>query len=219
MVLANELASRAMASILRRWGVGKTCVRRHHRCDRLLARKSCSFGWPRPRKPTWPALIAGPPDKRSMTDLAAPDSCGAGAEYLHALATGLEVARPDEVAQMWPREVWILYSFAEHAAAGVAGHLPSSTPQCHTFPFEEVVEPTAGGEFGLLVREPVGVVGAIVAWNGPLGLISRQDRPRPAGRLHRYHQILPRGAWRGLCGGRSRRVDRPAARCVEHDYG
>jgi len=35
-----------------------------------------------------------------------------------------------------------------------------------TFPFEAPVAPTMGGEFGLLVREPVGVVGAIVPWNG-----------------------------------------------------
>jgi aldehyde dehydrogenase (NAD+) len=97
-------------------------------------------------------------------------------EYLQALATGLR-SRGDEVAQMWPRESGILYSFAEHAAAGAAGIFAYYAELAHTFPFEEVVEPTAGGEFGLLVREPVGVVGAIVAWNGPLGLISHKIAP------------------------------------------
>jgi aldehyde dehydrogenase (NAD+) len=98
------------------------------------------------------------------------------AEYLQALATGLR-SRGDEVAQMWPRESGILYSFAEHAAAGAAGIFEFYAELAHTFPFEEVVQPTAGGEFGLLIREPVGVVGAIVAWNGPLGLISHKIAP------------------------------------------
>jgi acyl-CoA reductase-like NAD-dependent aldehyde dehydrogenase len=40
-----------------------------------------------------------------------------------------------------------------------------------TFPFEEPAKPEAG-EFGLLVREPVGVVGAIIPWNAPMALIS-----------------------------------------------
>src|SRR5262249_42190135 len=35
----------------------------------------------------------------------------------------------------------------------------------------------AGGQFGLLVREPVGVVGAIIPWNGPLGLIAAKLAP------------------------------------------
>jgi aldehyde dehydrogenase (NAD+) len=45
------------------------------------------------------------------------------------------------------------------------------------FPFEERHQPTAGGNVGLLVREPVGVVGAIIPWNGPVGLISNKVAP------------------------------------------
>ena len=45
-----------------------------------------------------------------------------------------------------------------------------------TFPFEEQAKPTAG-EFGLLVREPVGTVGAIIPWNAPLSLISYKIAP------------------------------------------
>jgi aldehyde dehydrogenase (NAD+) len=33
------------------------------------------------------------------------------------------------------------------------------------------------GEFGLLVREPVGVVGAIIPWNAPIGLITYKLAP------------------------------------------
>ena len=46
-----------------------------------------------------------------------------------------------------------------------------------TFPFEEPAKPTVGGEFGLLVREPVGVVGAIIPWNAPMALISYKIAP------------------------------------------
>jgi acyl-CoA reductase-like NAD-dependent aldehyde dehydrogenase len=34
-----------------------------------------------------------------------------------------------------------------------------------------------GGEYGLLVREPVGVVGAIIPWNAPISLISYKIAP------------------------------------------
>ena len=46
-----------------------------------------------------------------------------------------------------------------------------------TFPFEEEAQPSMGGKFGLLVREPVGVVGAIIPWNAPLGLITYKIAP------------------------------------------
>src|SRR3546814_4219002 len=36
-----------------------------------------------------------------------------------------------------------------------------------SFPFVERHRPRGGGDTGLLVREPVGVVGAIIPWNGP----------------------------------------------------
>src|SRR5882724_253635 len=45
-----------------------------------------------------------------------------------------------------------------------------------TFRFEEPAKPEAG-QFGLLVREPVGVVGAIIPWNAPIGLISNKVAP------------------------------------------
>jgi aldehyde dehydrogenase (NAD+) len=45
------------------------------------------------------------------------------------------------------------------------------------FAFEERHPPTSGGKVGLLVREPVGVVGAIIPWNGPIGLIGHKVAP------------------------------------------
>ena len=49
------------------------------------------------------------------------------------------------------------------------------------YPFEEPFTPSPsglpGGEFGLMVREPVGVVGAIIPWNGPMPLILSKMSP------------------------------------------
>jgi aldehyde dehydrogenase (NAD+) len=46
------------------------------------------------------------------------------------------------------------------------------------FPFQERHTPTAGGNIGLIgPRKPVGVVGAIIPWNGPMGLIGNKVAP------------------------------------------
>ena len=45
------------------------------------------------------------------------------------------------------------------------------------FEFETPMTPTMGGEFGLLVREPVGVVGAIIPWNAPMSLTTYKIAP------------------------------------------
>ena len=51
--------------------------------------------------------------------------------------------------------------------------------------------------FGLLVREPVGVVGAIIPWNAPLGLIANKVAPGAARGLHGRAEGVARGARRG----------------------
>ena len=48
--------------------------------------------------------------------------------------------------------------------------------------------------FGLLVREPVGTVGAIIPWNSPLGLIPHKIGPALLAGLHGRAQALSRGA-------------------------
>ncbi len=98
------------------------------------------------------------------------------AEYLRALAEGLR-ERTDRFAQIWPRESGVLHVIAQHSVAGSAGTFEYYAGLADTYPFEERAQPSLGGEFGLLVREPVGVVGAIIPWNGPLGLISYKVAP------------------------------------------
>ncbi len=98
------------------------------------------------------------------------------AEYLRAIAAALR-RRGAEVGQIWPRESGVLHGIASGAAEGAARTFEYYASLADTYPFEEEARPTRGGEFGLLVREPVGVVGAIIPWNGPLGLISNKVAP------------------------------------------
>ncbi|MGB7050427.1 MAG: aldehyde dehydrogenase family protein, partial [Acidimicrobiales bacterium] len=97
------------------------------------------------------------------------------ADYLRALGAGL-AGRADAVAQIWPRESGVLHKMARAAGERAAGPFDFYAGLADTFEWEEGVQPSIPG-FGLLVREPVGVVGAIIPWNGPLGLISYKLAP------------------------------------------
>ena len=97
------------------------------------------------------------------------------AGYLRAIANGLR-ERATDLSQVWPREAGALYSIATGAAEGAAQTWEYYAGLADTYPFEELATPSIG-DFGLLVREPVGVVGAIIPWNGPLGLISYKLAP------------------------------------------
>ena len=81
------------------------------------------------------------------------------------------------LAQLWPRESGVLYKTSQYAGRIGAGALASYAALADTFPFEEECPPTGGGQFGLLVREPVGVVGAIIPWNAPVALICHKIGP------------------------------------------
>ena len=106
------------------------------------------------------------------------------AEYLQAFAAGL-TDRADDLGDIWPRQSGVLHKIAKWSGMGAAGTFSTYAAMADTFPFEEPATPTAGGSFGLLVREPVGVVGAIVPWNAPIGLIANKVAPARAGRSSR----------------------------------
>ena len=97
------------------------------------------------------------------------------AEYLRALAAGIQ-RRAEEFGETWTREAGVLNSIAKATSGVVAGAFNSYAALADTFAFEEPAQPAAGG-YGLLVREPVGVVGAIIPWNGPLTIISHKIAP------------------------------------------
>jgi len=82
------------------------------------------------------------------------------AEFLRAMAEGLR-ARAADIGQIWPRESGVLHRMAAGSAFGSANTFDYYAGLAETYPFEEQVTPSMG-EFGLLVREPVGVVGAII---------------------------------------------------------
>jgi acyl-CoA reductase-like NAD-dependent aldehyde dehydrogenase len=98
------------------------------------------------------------------------------ATYLQAFAAGLE-ARAEDLGQIWPRQSGVLHRMAQRAAFGAARAFSFYGGLAETFPFEERATPTNGGALGLLVREPVGVVGAIIPWNAPLALLAYKVAP------------------------------------------
>jgi aldehyde dehydrogenase (NAD+) len=101
---------------------------------------------------------------------------GERADFLRALGDAIG-ARGGDVAEIWPRESGVIQAIAQSTAAFATWYLHQTAAQADTYPFESVVPPSFGGEFGLVVREPVGVVGAIVPWNSPLGCIAAKVAP------------------------------------------
>ena len=97
------------------------------------------------------------------------------AEYLRAIGAELEKAggrpRPDVAARVR----------GAAAIAGGGGTAPAA--RSTTTPVWPARTRSRSGpsrpprQFGLLVREPVGVVGAIIPWNAPMGLISNKVAP------------------------------------------
>jgi aldehyde dehydrogenase (NAD+) len=97
------------------------------------------------------------------------------AEFLKGIAAGLR-ERAEDIGQIWPRQSGALYLVARHGTASIASGFDYYASLAESFPFEEKAQPTMGA-FGLLVREPVGVVGAIIPWNAPIGLITYKLAP------------------------------------------
>lgn len=97
------------------------------------------------------------------------------AEYLRAMATELR-RRADDVEQLWPREAGALSKLAQPYTDRAAKEFEYYADLAETYSFETVVQPTSGN-FGLLIREPVGVVGAIIPWNGPVVATSHKLAP------------------------------------------
>jgi aldehyde dehydrogenase (NAD+) len=97
------------------------------------------------------------------------------AGYLRAIGAELS-RRSEDIGQIWPRESGVLHAVARFGGAGAQVTFNAFADLAGTFPWEEPAKPAAG-EFGLIVREPVGVVGAIIPWNAPIGLISNKVAP------------------------------------------
>lgn len=97
------------------------------------------------------------------------------AGYLRAIAAGIR-ERAEDFGQVWPRQSGMIHAIARVMPHMEADAFDSYASLADTFPFEQPVKASYGG-FGLLVREPVGVVGAIIPWNGPLSTITHKIAP------------------------------------------
>ena len=98
------------------------------------------------------------------------------AGYLRQIAAALR-ARVADTSHMWSSEMGIVHSFAHGTTQTIPGIFDYYAGLADTFPFQESHAPSAGGEIGWLVREPVGVVGAIIPWNVPIALIAYKIAP------------------------------------------
>ena len=97
------------------------------------------------------------------------------AAYLQAIAKGLR-ERADDLSYIWSSEMGILHVDAVTRGARIPGIYEFYAGLADSFEFVERHEP-AGGGFGWLVREPVGVVGAIIPWNAAIVAMSWKIAP------------------------------------------
>src|SRR5262245_49104709 len=79
------------------------------------------------------------------------------------------VKRVDTFAETWTRESGVLHAMAKRAVHGPAQTFRVHAGFAATFQWEEQ-HISQDGKRALLVREPVGVVGAIIPWNAPSSL-------------------------------------------------
>jgi aldehyde dehydrogenase (NAD+) len=95
--------------------------------------------------------------------------------FLRAIAAGLD-ARGLEISRIWTGQMGVLHSLARLSIPRFGDLFRYYADLADLFPFEEQHK-GSGGEEALLVREPVGVVGAIIPWNGPLLLTAHKVAP------------------------------------------
>lgn len=98
------------------------------------------------------------------------------ATWLYAIANGI-AERTEQLADCWTSEMGVVRGLAGAYMAGAGGVYEYYASLAGTFPFEERHVPQMGGTVGLLVREPVGVVAAIVPWNVPALLTAWKVAP------------------------------------------
>jgi betaine-aldehyde dehydrogenase len=98
------------------------------------------------------------------------------AGYLGAIA-GRLMEQTSALAHVWTNEMGITHGMAQYSGPTVAGIFGYYAGLAGEFAFEEPREPSYGGGAGLLVREPVGVVAAIIPWNAPLTLMGYKLAP------------------------------------------
>lgn len=97
------------------------------------------------------------------------------AGYLKAIGAVL-LAKSSAIAHDWSNEMGIVLGAAQGVSAWSASVYDYYASLADSFEFEKMV-PLQSGNFGLLVREPVGVVAAIIPWNAPPLLVAYKVAP------------------------------------------
>jgi acyl-CoA reductase-like NAD-dependent aldehyde dehydrogenase len=97
------------------------------------------------------------------------------AGFLERIAQGW-LARSDALADSWTAESGILRSMSGYGSPSVAAIFNYYAGLADTYPWI-TRPPTTTGMDALIVSEPVGVVGAIVPWNGPASMIAIKCAP------------------------------------------
>ena len=97
------------------------------------------------------------------------------AAYLRAIADEMKT-RTGDLAQIWTTESGVIQNIAGPGSGGIGKVYEYYAGLADTFPFVEEHKPQSGN-IGLLVREPVGVVAAIIPWNAPASLMAYKCAP------------------------------------------
>jgi len=98
------------------------------------------------------------------------------AGYLLRFADALE-RRNAELGHAWTAQIGALYARAQNVGLSGVATFKRYAEMASTFPFSEPHTPSDGHGRALIVREPVGVVAAIVPWNAPLPLSTNKTAP------------------------------------------
>jgi aldehyde dehydrogenase (NAD+) len=84
------------------------------------------------------------------------------------------VSRIDTLAEIWTVESGVIQSIAKPVGARFGSSLEYYADLAESFPFVEKHKPGVANA-AYLVREPVGVVGAIIPWNAPVSTIAHKS--------------------------------------------
>jgi acyl-CoA reductase-like NAD-dependent aldehyde dehydrogenase len=98
------------------------------------------------------------------------------AAYLSKMADLLD-ARSDDLCRCWTEQTGLTYAKSQAIIPVMTGTFRYYAELADTYPFVERHDQSTAANVGILLREPVGVVGAIVAWNGPALLIASKAVP------------------------------------------
>ena len=110
-------------------------------------------------------------DSGSWTEM----SHRARGNFLRAIGEQVRI-RAADLAAVWAAEMGVTIAAAQAMSEAVGDVFDFYAGLGDTFPFIERHTPSAGN-VGYLVREPVGVIGAIIPWNAPLTLLTYKVAP------------------------------------------